>query len=91
MVSFGNASGPAPAVAPLTLMSKGSLFLTRPLLGHYIAARSELEAGAADLFGLVADGVIRPVIGQQLPLADAAEAHRRLEARATTGATILIP
>jgi len=91
MVSFGNASGPAPAVAPLTLMTKGSLFLTRPLLGHYIAERAELEAGAAELFGLVADGVIRPVIGLQLPLSDAAEAHRRLESRATTGATVLIP
>jgi NADPH2:quinone reductase len=91
MVSFGNASGPAPTVAPLTLMSKGSVFLTRPLLGHYIAERAELEAGAAELFGLVADGVLRPVIGQHLPLADAAEAHRRLEARATTGATILLP
>jgi NADPH2:quinone reductase len=91
MVSFGNASGAAPAVAPLTLMSKGSLFLTRPLLGHYIAERSELEAGAAELFGLVADGVLRPVIGQRLPLAEAAEAHRRLESRVTTGATVLIP
>jgi NADPH2:quinone reductase len=91
MVSFGNASGPAPAVAPLTLMNKGSLFLTRPLLGHYIAERTEFEAGAAELFALVADGTLRPVIGQQLALSDAARAHRDLEARATSGATILIP
>jgi NADPH2:quinone reductase len=91
MVSFGNASGAAPAVAPLTLMRKGSLFLTRPLLGDYIADRSELEAGADELFGLIRDGVLRPTIGQQFDLADAAEAHRALEARATVGSTVLRP
>ncbi len=91
MVSYGNASGPAPAVTPLTLMNKGSLFLTRPTLGHYIARREELVAGASALFRLVAGGVLRPRIGQRIPLAEAAEAHRRLEARSTTGATILQP
>lgn len=91
LVSFGNASGPAPSVAPLTLMAKGSLFLTRPLLGHYIAARTDLDAGAAELFGLVAAGVLRPVIGQRFALSEAAAAHRVLESRATTGATTLIP
>jgi NADPH2:quinone reductase len=91
MVSYGNASGPAPAVTPLTLMNKGSLFLTRPTLGHYIARREELVAGASALFRLVADGVLQPRIGQRIPLAEAAEAHRRLEARSTTGATILQP
>jgi NADPH2:quinone reductase len=91
MVSFGNASGPAPAVTPLTLMRKGSLFLTRPLLADYIADRGELEAGATELFGLVRSGVLRPRIGQKFTLVDASEAHRALEARNTIGSTILRP
>lgn len=91
MVSFGNASGPAPAVTPLTLMNKGSLFLTRPLLGHYIAERVELETGAAELFAAVEAGVVRPLIGQRFALEQAADAHRSLESRSTVGATLLVP
>ncbi len=63
----------------------------RGVLGHYIAAREDLEAGATELFGLVAAGTIRPVVGQQFALSEAAAAHRSLESRATTGATMLIP
>ena len=91
MVSFGNSSGPVEGVRLLDLMSRGSLFVTRPTLGHYTATTEELRAGAAELFELVQAGVIRASIGQRFPLADAAEAHRALEARATTGSTILIP
>ncbi len=91
LVSFGNASGPAPAVTPLTLMARGSVFLTRPLLNHYIEERADLEAGARELFELIASGAIRPLIGQRVPLAEAAAAHAMLERRATSGATILLP
>jgi NADPH2:quinone reductase len=75
----------------LDLMVRGSLFVTRPFLAHYTATTEELRAGAAELFGLVEAGPIRATIGQRFPLAEAAEAHRALEARATTGSTILIP
>jgi NADPH:quinone reductase len=91
MVSFGNASGPPPPVSPLTLMAKGSLFLTRPLLAHYIEYRSELQAGAADLFDHVLANEIRPIIGQRYQLAEAAQAHRAVESGETLGSTILLP
>lgn len=91
LVTFGNASGPAPAVSPLTLMQKGSVFLTRPLLNHYIEDPRELAAGSVELFDQIRSGAIRPRIGQRLRLTDAAEAHALLERRATTGSTILIP
>lgn len=91
MVSFGNASGPAPAFTVLDLMRRGSLFVTRPVLAHYIAARDDLEETANDLFDVVASGAVKIEINQRYPLADAAQAHRDLEARKTTGSTILIP
>src|SRR5690606_4470466 len=91
MVNFGNASGPAPAVEPLLLSQKGSLFVTRPILGHYIATREELDEMAADLFDVVSSGRVRIDVNQRFALRDAAEAHRALEGRKTTGTTILIP
>ncbi|MGZ8725389.1 MAG: quinone oxidoreductase family protein [Aeromicrobium sp.] len=91
MVSFGNASGPVPPVTPLKLMEKGSLFLTRPLLAHYIETRQELEAGASELFDLILTEGIRPFVGQRYPLSRAAEAHRALERGSTFGSTVLIP
>ena len=91
MVSFGNASGPVPPVAPLELSRRGSLFLTRPTLFHYIAGREQLDAAARELFTAVKKGVLRVRIGQRYPLTEAAAAHRDLEARRTTGSTVLIP
>jgi NADPH2:quinone reductase len=91
MVSFGNASGAPPAVSPLELAKRGSLFLTRPSLFNYIATRAELEAGARELFAAVKAKKVRVLIGQKYPLAQAAEAHRDLEGRRTTGSTVLLP
>jgi NADPH2:quinone reductase len=91
MVSFGNASGAVPPVSPLELTRRGSLFLTRPTLFHYIARASELARGARELFEVVGSGKVKVRIGQVFPLAQAAEAHRDLEARRTTGSTLLIP
>ena len=91
MVSFGNASGPPPAISPLELSRRGSLFLTRPTLFNYIARREELDAAAREMFAAVRKGVLRVRIGQRYALGDAAEAHRDLEARRTTGSTVLIP
>lgn len=91
MVSFGNASGPVEGVRLLDLATRGSLFATRPLLGHYTTTTEDLRAGATELFDLARSGAVRASIGQRFPLAEAAEAHRALEARATTGSTILIP
>ncbi len=91
MVSYGNASGPPPAVDPLELSRRGSLFLTRPTLFNYIGRREELDAAARELFAAVKQGVLRVRIGQRYALADAAQAHRDLEARRTTGSTVLIP
>ena len=91
MVSFGNASGPVPAVAPLELARRGSLFLTRPSLFDYIARHEELEAAARALFALVKAGTVRVSIGQRYALQDAAQAHRDLEMRRTVGASVLIP
>ena len=91
MVTFGNASGPVPAVEPLTLSQKGSLFLTRPTLGHYIATREDLEARAGDVLGWIASGRLKIRVGAEFPLARAAEAHRALEGRKTTGKVLLIP
>ena len=89
MVSFGNASGPPDPIAPGVLAQKGSLYLTRPTLFHYIAARAELESAAAELFDMVSSGKVKIEIGQRYALRDAAEAHRALEARRTTGSTVL--
>jgi NADPH2:quinone reductase len=90
MVSFGNASGPVAPIAPLLLAQKGSLFLTRPTIAHYYAARDEAAEGVTALFDVVGSGKVRPHIGARYPLAEAAEAHRALEARETVGSTILV-
>ncbi|MBV8909920.1 MAG: quinone oxidoreductase [Gammaproteobacteria bacterium] len=91
MVTFGNASGPVPAIEPLELTKRGSLFLTRPQLFSYIGTRKELEAAARELFGAVRSKKVRVLIGQRYPLSRAADAHRDLEGRRTTGSTVLTP
>jgi NADPH2:quinone reductase len=91
MVTYGNASGPPPAINPLELSKRGSLFLTRPTLFHYIAKREDLVATARELFAAVKSKAVRVRIGQTYALKDAAEAHRDLEGRRTTGSTVLIP
>ena len=91
LISYGNASGPPPAINPMELTKRGSLFLTRPTLFNYIATRAELEAGARELFQAVKTRKVKVVIGQRYALAQAADAHRDLESRATTGSTVLIP
>ncbi len=91
MVSFGNASGPVPSVSPLTLSSKGSLFLTRPTLAHYIASEEELAWRAGDLFSRMAAGELDVRIDREFPLHEAAEAHRLLESRQTSGKVLIIP
>ena len=91
MVFYGNASGPVPPIDPLVLSRKGSLFLTRPSLVHYIADRASLEARAADVLGDAAAGRLKVRIDRTYPLAEAAEAHRALEGRQTTGKVLLVP
>lgn len=91
MVLYGQSSGPVGPFDPQLLSQKGSLFLTRPSLTHYAATRAELEARAGELLGWVATGALQLRIGGEFPLAQAAEAHRQLEARATTGKVLLIP
>lgn len=91
MATFGNASGPVDPVSPLTLGANGSIFLTRPSLFHYVADRTELLARAADLFRWIGDGKLDVRIGDRLPLSNAAEAHRKLEGRETTGKVLLMP
>ena len=91
MVTFGNASGPVDPVSPLTLSANGSIFLTRPTLFHYIAERSELERRAADLYRWIGAGELDVRIGHRFALADAADAHRALEGRQTTGKVLLLP
>ena len=91
MVTFGNASGPVDPLAPLTLMRKGSLYLTRPTLHDYTATTEELRTRAADLFALVASGALEVRVAARLPLAEAAEAHRLLESRTITGKLLLVP
>jgi NADPH:quinone reductase len=89
MVSFGSSSGPVQPFAPALLAQKGSLFLTRPTLFDYIASPSELEQSANDLFEMVSSGKVKVEVKQRFPLKNAEEAHRALEARKTTGSTIL--
>jgi NADPH2:quinone reductase len=91
MVLFGQSSGPVPPMSPTLLNTKGSLYLTRPALHHYIATREELMQRSADVLGWIAAGALRLSIGLELPLADAAEAHRALEGRRTTGKVLLVP
>ena len=89
MVTFGNASGPVAPFEPGLLARKGSLFLTRPTLFTYTATRAGLEQAASELFDVVASGKVKVEIKQRFPLKDAADAHRALEARQTSGSTVL--
>ncbi len=91
LVSFGNASGPVPPFEPGILAQKGSLFFTRPTLMTYTAKHQDLLASANELFNMVRSGGVHVEINQTYPLSEAAQAHRDLEARKTTGSTILIP
>lgn len=91
MVSYGNASGPAPAILPARLSQLGSVFLTRPTLFDYVATTEELDASAGALFEVIANGQVRIDIGQTFPLYDARAAHDALEGRETVGASLLIP
>jgi NADPH2:quinone reductase len=91
LVSFGNASGPVDAFNPGLLAQKGSLFLTRPTLMTYTESRDDLLASAAALFEVVRSGAVSIDVNQSYPLAETAQAHRDLEARTTTGSTVLIP
>ncbi|MPZ88760.1 MAG: zinc-binding dehydrogenase [Nitriliruptorales bacterium] len=90
LVSFGQSSGKADPIAPIELGSK-SLSLTRPTLAHYVGTREELEETAADLFDVVVSGTVTVNVNQIYPLAETARAHRDLEARRTTGSTVLTP
>jgi NADPH2:quinone reductase len=91
MVSYGNASGMPPAVSPLELSKRGSLFLTRPTLFSYIGTRKELDAAARELFAAIRKKVVKVRVDQRYPLAKVADAHRDLEARRTTGSSVLLP
>lgn len=91
MVLFGQSSGPVEPVDPQILSRKGSLFLTRPTLAHYVATKAELLERASAVLGWMADGTLKVRIGREFPLAAAVEAHTELEARRTTGKVLLIP
>ena len=91
MVSFGNASGPVTQINPGILAAKGSLFLTRPTLFHYVATRADLLAAARDLFAVIKSKKVKISVNQTYALKDAAIAHADLEGRKTTGSTVLIP
>jgi NADPH2:quinone reductase len=91
MVTYGNASGPVPPVNLGILAQKGSLFVTRPTLMTYTAKREDLVKAAKDLFAVIKSGKVKVSINQTYPLSEAAQAHRDLEARKTTGSTVLLP
>ncbi|MBA3258406.1 MAG: quinone oxidoreductase [Gemmatimonadales bacterium] len=91
LVLYGQSSGPVDPLDPQLLNQKGSLFITRPTLAHYTASRAELLKRAGQVLGWVADGSLRVRVGREFPLGDAAEAHRELEGRRTTGKVLLIP
>jgi len=91
MVLFGGSSGAVPPLDPITLTQKGSLFLTRPSLGNYIATREELLSRSGAVFGMIATGTLKLRIEYTYPLAEAQRAHRELEGRKTTGKLLLIP
>jgi NADPH2:quinone reductase len=91
LVLFGGASGAVPPFDPIKLSQKGSLFLTRPSLMHYVATREELERRAGDVLGWIAAGKLKLRIEHKYKLADAQQAHRDLEGRKTTGKLLLIP
>ena len=90
-VSYGNASGNAPDVPPHELQNRGSLFFTRPSLAHYSANPRDLKQMADEFFSVVAAGIVNIHINQRYPLSDLVQAHRDLEARKTTGSTVIIP
>jgi NADPH2:quinone reductase len=90
-VSFGNASGPLPPVSSSLLAQKGSLFFTRPRAADWVRTRAELQASSTTVFEWLGNGVILPVVQQRIPLSRAADAHRLLEARGTTGSLVLVP
>lgn len=91
LVAFGQSSGPVAPVDPQLLSQKGSLFLTRPTMGHYILTREELQKRAGDVLGWIAAGRLKIRIDRTFPLAQAADAHRALASRATAGKVLLIP
>jgi NADPH2:quinone reductase len=91
MVSYGNASGKAPPFEPSVLAAKGSLFLTRPTLGDYVATREELDTAARALFEVISRGIVKVEIHQRYALREVVKAHTDLESRATTGTTLLLP
>jgi NADPH:quinone reductase len=91
LVTFGQSSGKIPPLETAILAQKGSLFLTRPTLMTYVAAREDLMASAGELFEVVRSGAVRIEVNQRFPLREAAEAHRALERRQTTGSTVLLP
>lgn len=91
MVTFGNASGPVDAFAPVELAKRHSLYVTRPVLFDFIATRQDLLGAAGELFEVIGAGVVSISVNQRYPLADAAQAHIDLESRKTTGSTVLIP
>lgn len=91
MVTFGNASGPVAPFSPMELAKRGSLHVTRPSLFDFIGTAADIAEGTGELFGQITRGAIRITIGQRYPLRDAANAHRALESRRTTGATLLDP
>ncbi|HEX9621432.1 MAG TPA: quinone oxidoreductase [Polyangiaceae bacterium] len=91
LVSFGNASGKPPPLDLLELSARGSLYVTRPKLGDYTSTREERVSSARAVFEVLASGAVRATVGQRFPLEKAADAHRALESRATTGSTLLVP
>ena len=91
MASYGHASGAPDPVDVIELGARGSPFLTRPAIMHYMAKREDLVAGAEELFEVVQSGAVKPAVNHLYPLNEAAQAHRMIEARQTTGATVLLP
>lgn len=91
MASYGHASGPPDPVDVIELGARGSLFLTRPAIMHYLGSREALERAGEALFDVLGQGAVQPAVNHVYPLAEAAEAHRALEARETTGATVFLP
>jgi NADPH2:quinone reductase len=91
MVTYGNASGPVPPIDTGLISRKGSLAVCRPTVFQHIARRADLDAAAAALFALLAAGKIEVAVGGRWPLAQAADAHRALQSRATTGSLLLLP
>jgi NADPH2:quinone reductase len=91
LVTFGQSSGAVPPFDPLLLSQRGSLFLTRPVLGHYIGTREALLSRANETLGWVAEGRLKVRIDSEFPLTAVADAHRKLESRGSTGKLLLIP